>query len=461
MKVPPSYRCVRLGFGAVGLCAIVAGVTAVADPEMPDPPSEATSRAIFLGLGHLPGGIPFSRGLDVSADGLAVVGVSSSEVGPQAYRWTFFDGMMGLGDLPGGSFNSVASGVSEGGGVVTGWSTSSFGAQEAFVWTSGEGIAGLGDLPGGAFGSAGAAVSTMGLGDDDDDNDDFDDDGSDLVIVGWGSPRDGELEAFRWTPFGGLSGLGDLPGGFFASRAVAVSADGTVVAGTGNSGPLGVNEAFRWTQGEGMVGLGFLPDALQEGSQATDMTADGSVIVGAGWARVGIEALYWTADEGMIALGDLPGGGPQPFSFAFGVSDDGKTIVGKGTTDIGGEAFVWDDERDMRNLRDVLAAVSQIDLSDWVLVEARAVSADGLTIVGTGNHDGVEEAWLARLPDPCPADLNDDGTVDVDDLLILAGSMGPCPVCDLPPMCPADLNGDCVVGVLDLAILLASWGDCP
>lgn len=55
-----------------------------------------------------------------------------------------------------------------------------------------------------------------------------------------------------------------------------------------------------------------------------------------------------------------------------------------------------------------------------------------------------------------PGDLNDDGVVDVLDLLILLSSWGTCP--RLPAACPGDLNGDHAVDVLDLLILLSNWG---
>jgi len=50
------------------------------------------------------------------------------------------------------------------------------------------------------------------------------------------------------------------------------------------------------------------------------------------------------------------------------------------------------------------------------------------------------------------ADLNGDGVVDKDDLLLLLENWGPC-----DGYCPADLNGDGVVNVSDLLILLGGW----
>lgn len=53
-------------------------------------------------------------------------------------------------------------------------------------------------------------------------------------------------------------------------------------------------------------------------------------------------------------------------------------------------------------------------------------------------------------------DLNQDGTVNVDDLLALLAQWGGCS----GGGCSADLNGDGVVNVDDLLALLAAWGPC-
>jgi glucose/arabinose dehydrogenase len=62
------------------------------------------------------------------------------------------------------------------------------------------------------------------------------------------------------------------------------------------------------------------------------------------------------------------------------------------------------------------------------------------------------------IPDECDAegDLDGDGVVGINDLLLLLAAWGACPA---PPAdCPADLNGDGTVGITDLLRLLASWG---
>ena len=446
-------RGLRLPMARAGIVALLLGVAVVVTADE-EPQAEPAS---FIGLGHFPEGIAASRAFDVSADGMVVVGAANTLGGLEAFRWTISGGLAGLGDLPGGGFTSLATGASRDGNRIVGWSWSEQGLKEAFVWDRNEGMMGLGDLPGGPFDSVAAAV-TVGVFDDggDDDNDLQPYEG--VVVVGWGSGPDTAREAFRWTIGGGMVGLGDLPGGNFMSLAAAVSGDGSVIAGTGSTGTPTHQEAFRWTREEGMVGLGNCPDNLLDGSGAHDMTADGEVIVGWCWGEYGIEALRWTEADGMEALGDLPGGGDLPFSHAYAVSDDGATIVGVGKTNLGGEAFIWTEADGIRNLREVLEDDYGLDLSGWILREAWGVSADGRTIVGAGDHDGVNEAWRARLVSPCPADLNGDGQVDGADLAILILNQGPCADCD---DCPADLDGDCFVGFSDLIILFNALGDCP
>jgi hypothetical protein len=54
----------------------------------------------------------------------------------------------------------------------------------------------------------------------------------------------------------------------------------------------------------------------------------------------------------------------------------------------------------------------------------------------------------------CPADINGNGTVNIDDLLALISAWGPC------VGCPADINGNGTVNIDDLLALISAWGPC-
>ncbi len=272
-------------------------------------------------------------------------------------------------------------------------SSSGANGNEAFRWTQATGMVGLGDLPGGISSSYATGISA---------------DGS--IVVGWGSSASsggtGRTEAFRWTQATGMVGLGDLPGGIFSSYATGISADGSIVVGWGSSassGGTGRTEAFRWAQATGMVGLGDLPGGLFY-SDASGVSADGSVVVGVSEGANGWEAFRWTQATGMVGLGDLAGGSFD--SAAWGVSADGSVVVGDGNSANGQEAFIWNSTQGMRSLQQVLTNDYGLNLNGWDLTSANAISADGLTIVGSGfDPMGNGEYWIARLdpqPEPQP-----------------------------------------------------------
>jgi probable HAF family extracellular repeat protein len=217
---------------------------------------------------------------------------------------------------------------------------------------------------------------------------DVSDDGS--IVVG--SIFSGsDSEAFRWTEAAGMVGLGTLAGATF-SFAYAVSGDGSAVVGASGSSS---SQAFLWTAENGMVGLG---PSQATYSFATDLSDDGGVVVGA----VNDQAFRWSIESGMVRLGFMPGGST---SYPTGVSADGAVIVGWGSGAPEGDgAFVWDSVHGMRLLQTVLTNDYGLNLDGWHLSEARAISADGRTIVGSGvNPSGLVESWLAVLPEPSTA----------------------------------------------------------
>jgi len=74
-------------------------------------------------------------------------------------------------------------------------------------------------------------------------------------------------------------------------------------------------------------------------------------------------------------------------------------------------------------------------------------------IEGTYVNSG-ENTFHALCAGDCPADLNNDGTVNVADLLDLIAAWGTC------NDCAADFDGDGTVAVADLLTLIAAWGNC-
>ncbi len=386
--------------------------------------------ASFTGLGAAPAG-SYSLARAVSADGTVVAGYGDvAAEDTQAFRYSDQGPMQFLGnlDMGGGSF---AFGASGDGGVIVGTADIGEGSR-AFRWTEAMGMASLDHFPGVALPRDTArAVSA---------------DGS--IIVGDALGLLGH-EAAVWTA-SVVTGLGDLPGGAFSSRALATSPGGETIVGAGASAPG--QEAFRWTEQLGMIGMGDLPGGEFE-SVATGVSQGGAVIVGSGHSTMGREAFFWTAARGLVPLGELPGGFFD--SEALGVSADGRVVVGYSSAGAKPAAFIWTAVSGMRPLRDVLVNDHGLDLTGWSLSYALAISADGRTIVGLGrNAQGEQESWKAVLPPHCGASLDGDGVVGAADLASMLGAWG---TTDLA----ADLDGDGVVGAPDLALLLGAWGACP
>ncbi|MEN6335276.1 MAG: PEP-CTERM sorting domain-containing protein [Phycisphaerales bacterium] len=343
--------------------------------------------ASFRALGDLPGGDYSSQACAISGDGGVVVGISTSALGQEAFRWTLTGGMQNLGDLAGGGFYSKANAVSYNGDVVVGTSSSALGDEEAFRWTQATGMTGLGGLSGGSL-SRGLGVS-----------------GDGVTIVGQSVSGSG-FEAFRCTSALDMRGLGDLPGDHFESGAYAASSNGSVIAGygTGPGGDDRAHLAFRWTESGGMANLGFLAGGI--GSIAYDIAADGT-IVGMAYGLPELPppnnftcvAFRQLPGGDMVSLGDLAGGVTD--TRAFGVSGDGRTVVGYGYSDRGQEAFIWDETHNMRSLQSVLISDYSLDLDGWRLQVAQGISDDGMTIVGWGtNPVGQTEAWMVTLSSP-------------------------------------------------------------
>ncbi|HJN71147.1 MAG TPA: hypothetical protein QF528_01010, partial [Phycisphaerales bacterium] len=80
--------------------------------------------------------------------------------------------------------------------------------------------------------------------------------------------------------------------------------------------------------------------------------------------------------------------------------------------------------------------------------------ADCFTTGGSYLGDGVLCEVESCAPS-CPADLNGNDEVDIDDLLSFIGAWGPCGT-----PCPEDFDGNGEIGIDDLLILISAWGPC-
>jgi len=150
-----------------------------------------------------------------------------------------------------------------------------------------------------------------------------------------------------------------------------------------------------------------------------------------------------------------------------------RASVSNAETSASGSALMaWDEAGGMR----LLAKTGDTTFTGTSVNQLTLIGATGNN--GNGSGTGLSDnGWLtisagdttsqiyaiARIQlEPtgsnCPADLNDDGAVNGEDLGILLAAWGACPGTGT---CPADLNDDGAVDGVDLGILLAAWGPCP
>lgn len=158
--------------------------------------------------------------------------------------------------------------------------------------------------------------------------------------------------------------LGDLPGGSVRSVATAVSADGAIVTGRGETSTSTL--AWVWTAATGMQALPS--PGSEDYSLANSISDDGSVIAGEARADSGFpssplsrdHATIWTLqpDGSYSALALVPPSGSKFGEFlgstlfnldmkAYAISGDGTTVIGQGRSYESGtvgstfEAFSW------------------------------------------------------------------------------------------------------------------------
>jgi probable HAF family extracellular repeat protein len=262
-------------------------------------------------------------------------------------------------DVPGTAGGTVALGINEIGQVAGG------GYSGAMVWDGTGGVQSLGLPPS----STARAINGAG------------------AVAGYYRPPGIYNNGFFWSPAGGLTGLGDLPGGQNSSEAWDINASGMVV---GQGTPASGFEAFVWTSAGGMQGLGWLPAAYQ--SHGYGINDAGKVVGSSGGAGFS-HAFLWTAQGGMQDLGALPG---STFSRAFKINNADQ-VVGFSKSGTNDRAFSWSEAAGLQDLGELPGG---LDLS-----RAQDINDAGWIVGYSGSTAGIRATvWQ---PGAGPIDLND------------------------------------------------------
>lgn len=202
--------------------------------------------------------------------------------------------------------------------------------------------------------------------------------------------------------------------------------DGTFTPGT----PAGIGGAV-W-----MIACGDVDgDGHDDVAAANSSTNNGAILRG----------------DGAGNLGSLQTRGTDPFPLATDLGDlDGDGDLDWVTSSFGGDWFVFTNDG------------AGIFAFDQELLAPRAASCS--LLFDFDNDGDLDLGLIDELADvvmlmrnagsPCPADVDDSGTVDFADLLAILAAWGPC------PGCPEDIDGNGTVDFADLLAVLAAWGPC-
>ncbi|MEK6700643.1 MAG: hypothetical protein AABZ53_00110 [Planctomycetota bacterium] len=246
---------------------------------------------------------------------------------------------------------SKVTGLSAGGRTASGWSWDTHSYQPGFSWTPGGGLSNFGGLPG-------MSIQTTGMG--------LSGDGS--TAVGLQKESAGGIgRAYRYRQDLGLQTLGTI-GNFSISEAHGANNDASVIVGSAHDSSYFSSTAWRWTESGGMQSLGYTrPSHFY--SDATAISRDGSAIVGYSLGGSTTDAFIWTESGGMTALHGIDGRNAH----AYGVNGTGSIVVGN--SKFGGtlnHAVLWRD-----------AGILDLGVTpDMARSFATAVSDDGSIVVG-------------------------------------------------------------------------------
>lgn len=290
-------------------------------------------------------------------------------------------------------------------------------------------------------------------------------DGNTLVGLGW-SPNMTNAYAIKsvntagvWSAPVAMPWL--VPGR--STRANGCSSNGNTLVGWQDN-PAGYRQGAIWVNGIGQRLWHQYP--RRPLGEASACSGDGTWVVGAGGYGTDDQAWRWSLATGSQWLGDLVTTAGWRGA-ATDITADGSIIIGYERPSgpaAGGQGWIWTEAGGMQNLTIWVQSQGVVfPTGVTTLALPLAISDDGKTIVGIANNgtNFVVRLPTAALagggPSSCAADVTGDGTVDTSDLLAVVTSWG---ACSDPANCPADVNNDGQVNTSDLTLVIGAWGPC-
>ena len=295
-----------------------------------------------------------------------------------------------------------------------------------------------------------------------------------------------------WWPANGLELKGDL---LIGGSPRGLSNDGFGVVSIYRYKPATPGGASDWVR-EARITAPTLPDTGYFGLGVAidgDVAAIGDLGDDSAGPDAGIVHFYrYVGHRWQVARSFAPEHASFGGSFGFDIALDGDTFLASLARDYRVDSIVRyrlirGETLDLQFVQQFKTATQneanrlgrQIDLSDGATISSAYDFYDRNEIIGAAAiFDELADADGDLLADSCdncpdipnpdqldtdldglgdacdsPGDTNNDGSVDVFDLLAVLANWGAC-----TPPCPGDTNADGLVNVTDLLLVLANWG---
>jgi hypothetical protein len=235
-------------------------------------------------------------------------------------------------------------------------------------------------------------------------------------------------------------------------RAGSVSADGSKVIGstTNLDASTGATIAI-WTESVGTSLLTNADGTYVSSPSGGRISADGSTVTGTGNRLYHLmpQAWRWTESGGYAYLEPQVANSQKDGSRATDISADGSMIVGTLFRENRQSPMIWDAQHGVRFLDSYFVNELGLDLTGWTIDTIVGISDDGRTFFGRGiNPTGEQEFWVVRNPQLL-GDYDFDGDVDGADFVVWQTSF---PTSGDLPNLPADGDGDGDVDGADFVI---------
>ena len=200
------------------------------------------------------------------------------------------------------------------------------------------------------------------------------------IMVGQFALPGEQNQAFRWDGESGFEFL-ELPGGY--GRATDISADGSVIVGSSEG------KAIRWDE-QGVRELGINnATVVMVSDDASHIAVSGNGSVIQAQSDLSIVPLRLNDD-------------PLTRVHARGINRNGSIVVGWYRMSNGASrGFVWTPERGGEDLQSLLVEEFGMDFGGWILRAPQDISANGRFIAGSGiGPNGEDIGWLIRFGTP-------------------------------------------------------------